>query len=84
MTHSFPERFLEEDSSCEEYGCSYSKDGAPGEIYCFKDGSYQAEAGDECPTQATGICQALAKVHTWVYFANLSCIDAFAICISFA
>merc|ERR1711970_1323391 len=47
-------RFLEEDSSCEEYGCSYSKDGAPGEVYCFKDGSYQAEAGDECPTQATG------------------------------
>ena len=50
-----PSRFLGEDSSCEEYGCSYVKDGAPDEDYCFRDGDYQAEAGDECPTEPTGI-----------------------------
>ena len=50
-----PSRFLGEDSSCEEYGCSYVKDGSPDEVYCFRDGDYQAEAGDECPTEPTGI-----------------------------
>ena len=29
-------RFLEEDSTCAEYGCSYSKDGSPGDVYCFR------------------------------------------------
>ena len=82
MTYSFPQRFLEEDSSCEEYGCSYSKDGAPGEVYCFKDGSYQIKAGDECPADVTGICKALATVYVWVYFVNLLFIDAFTICIA--
>jgi len=47
-------RFLEEDSTCAEYGCSYSKDGSPGDVYCFRDGDYQAEAGEECPTESTG------------------------------
>ena len=67
MTYSFPQRFLEEDSSCEEYGCSYSKDGAPGEVYCFKDGSYQVKAGDECPVDATGFSKAFAMVHIWAH-----------------
>merc|ERR1719339_266141 len=47
-------RYLEEEASCEEYGCSCTKDGSPDEVYCFKDGSYQAEAGNECPSEATG------------------------------
>ena len=51
----FPSRFLGENSSCKEFGCSYIKDGSPDEVYCFKDGVYQAEVGDECPTDATGI-----------------------------
>ena len=51
----FPSRFLGESSSCKEYGCSYIKDGSPDKVYCFRDGVYQAEAGDECPTDATGI-----------------------------
>ena len=51
----FPSRFLGESSSCKEYGCSYIKDGSPDEVYCFRDGVYQAEAGDECTTDAAGI-----------------------------
>merc|ERR1712130_866599 len=47
-------RKLENDALCEEYGCSYTKDGSPDEVYCFKDGDYQAEAGEECPTEGTG------------------------------
>ena len=43
----FPSRFLGENLSCKEYGCSYIKDGSPDEVYCFRDGDYQAEAGDE-------------------------------------
>ena len=62
MTNSLPQRFLENDASCEEYGCSYTKDGSPDEVYCFKDGSYQVEAGNECPTEVTGIYQALANI----------------------
>merc|ERR1712130_842643 len=46
-------RKLENDALCEEYGCSYTKDGSPDEVYCFKDGDYQAEAGEECPTEGT-------------------------------
>merc|ERR1712083_727784 len=37
------------------YGCSYIKDGSPDEVYCFREGVYQAEAGDECTTDDTGI-----------------------------
>ena len=51
----FPSSFLGESSSCKEYGCSYIKDGSPDEVYCFRDGVYQAKAGDECTTDATGI-----------------------------
>ena len=51
----FPSRFLGESSSCKEYGCSYIKDGSPDEVYCFRDGVYQAEAGDECTADDTGI-----------------------------
>ena len=51
----FPSRFLGESSSCKEYGCSYIKDGSPDEVYCFRDGVYQAEAGDECTTDDKGI-----------------------------
>merc|ERR1712130_425426 len=46
-------RKLKNDALCEEYGCSYTKDGSPDEVYCFKDGDYQAEAGEECPTEGT-------------------------------
>ena len=51
----FPSRFLGESSSCKEYGCSYIKDGSPDKVYCFRDGVYQAEAGDECTADDTGI-----------------------------
>lgn len=53
---SFPaKRFLEEDSSCKEFGCSYSKEGSPGDVFCFKEGPYPTEAGT-CPILPTGAC----------------------------
>ena len=64
------QRYLKEEASCEEYGCSYTKDGSPDEVYCFKDGSYQAEAGNECPSEATGNYQALAKVYILVHLVS--------------
>merc|ERR1719167_2069378 len=39
-----------EESGCKEYGCSYTKVGGDDEeIYCFKDGSYEAELPSDCP-----------------------------------
>jgi len=46
-------RFLEEDSSCVEFGCSYSKDGFSDNVYCFKPGPYKFEAGEQCPTETS-------------------------------
>ena len=63
LAYSFPQRKLENEALCVEYGCSYTKDGSPDKVFCFKEGQYQTEAGEECPTEATGIYQALAKVY---------------------
>ena len=50
-------RFLEADTGCVEFGCSYVKLGSPpDEVYCFKPGSYQVHVEDECPVEATGKC----------------------------
>merc|ERR1712130_716072 len=46
-------RKLENEALCVEYGCSYTKDGSPDKVFCFKEGQYQTEAGEECPTEAT-------------------------------
>ena len=53
-------RFMEADSSCKEFGCSYSKTDAPGEVYCFKEGPYQTDA-EECPSLTTGILHIVPK-----------------------
>ena len=56
---------MEEELSCPEYGCSYTKDGSPDEVYCFKPGPYQVEAGDECPAENTsGSYRSLTNVFT--------------------
>ena len=49
-----PLRFLEADDSCVEYGCSYTKEESPGDVFCFKDGPYPTEAG-QCPNVPAGI-----------------------------
>merc|ERR1712130_784453 len=46
-------RKLENEALCVEYGCSYTKDGSPDKVFCFKEGQYRTEAGEECPTEAT-------------------------------
>jgi len=38
-----------------EFGCSYSKDGFPDNVYCFKPGPYKAEAGEQCPTETSAL-----------------------------
>jgi len=77
-------RFLEEDSTCAEYGCSYSKDGSPGDVYCFRDGDYEAEAGEECPTESTGRLHPVSATQSSLYtntdfperyFPAAKCID---------
>ena len=55
-------RFLEEDSSCVEFGCSYSKDGFSDNVYCFKPGPYKFEAGEQCPTETSGTDKALTNI----------------------
>merc|ERR1712180_262671 len=43
-------RLVGEESGCKEYGCSYTKVGeSDQDIYCFKDGSYEAELPSDCP-----------------------------------
>merc|ERR1711872_725385 len=41
-------QLIGQDSGCVEYGCAYTKDGGS-DVYCFKDGSYEAELPDTCP-----------------------------------
>ena len=48
-----PSRFLEADDSCVEYGCSYTKEESPGDVFCFEEGPYPTEAG-RCPTVGAG------------------------------
>ena len=53
-------RFLENNTGCVEFGCSYVKTGSPpDEVYCFKPGSYAVHVADECPLEATGECNLL-------------------------
>ena len=53
-------RFLENNTGCVEFGCSYVKTGSPpDEVYCFKPGSYDVQVADECPAEATGECNLL-------------------------
>ena len=47
-------RFLEMDTGCVEFGCSYIKLGSPpGDVYCFKPGSYEVQLSDECSLQSS-------------------------------
>ena len=46
-------RFLKAEDSCAEYGCSYSKEEFPGDVFCFKEGPYPTEAG-QCPNVPEG------------------------------
>jgi hypothetical protein len=45
-------RILKEvEDGCPEFKCSYTKEGSPPEdVYCFKDGGYDAETADTCPS----------------------------------